>query len=248
MDPATIFQIVGTVVSLGDTVIWCITRLNTLKAQFHDAPIIVTSMIGQLYIVKIAQDQLSPLNSPNFSSDPRYRQLADQIGNALDSFGPILLALGQQLDQYDGMVAGQMTEKTRIGFLHCEREMTNLSILLDRQVSALNLLLQAIQCRTWTQQSVLVTQRESQSIIQLAQDCSSSLVGLEDVASFISEDTEAISTRFEFDDILRGTLLYQEAERSHLRQLIQTKRLRELEKTWSKTVFLASIIGGFIGW
>ncbi|KAI1152456.1 hypothetical protein F4825DRAFT_461808 [Nemania diffusa] len=224
MDPATIFQIVGTVVSLGDTVIRCITRLNTLKAQFHDAPIIVTSMIGQLYILKIAQDQLSPLNSPNFSSDPRYCQLADQIGNALDSFGPIL-----------------------IGFLHCEREMTNLLILLDRQVSALNLLLQAIQCRTWTQQSVLVTQRESQSIIQLAQDCSSSLVGLEDVASFISEDTEAISTRFEFDDILRGTLLYQEAERSHLRQLIQTTRLRELEKTWSKT-FLASIIGGFIGW
>ena len=43
MDPATIFQIVGTVVSLGDVVIKCIARLSTLKAQvrtrspnFHD--------------------------------------------------------------------------------------------------------------------------------------------------------------------------------------------------------------------
>ncbi len=102
-------------------------------------------MIGQLHMVKVAQDQLSPLNSPNFIRDPRYRQLAAQIGNALDSFGPILLALGQQLDRYEGIGASRMTAKSRMGFLHGEREMTNLSILLDRQVNALNLLLQAMQ-------------------------------------------------------------------------------------------------------
>ncbi|KAI0537496.1 G-protein alpha subunit-domain-containing protein [Xylaria digitata] len=231
MDPATIFQIVGTVVSLGDTVIKCITRLSALKAQFHDAPIIVTSMIGQLHMVKIAQDQLSPLISPNFAHDARYRQLASQIGNALDSFGPILLVLGQQLDRYEGIGADRMKARSRLGFLHGEREMTNLSILLDRQVNALNLLLSAIQCQTWTQQSEIITQKESQSILRLAQDCSSSLVGLEDVASFISENTAAISTQFEFDDVLRSTLLYQTAERSHLRQAIRAKKTKHLDNT-----------------
>ncbi|KAK5637573.1 hypothetical protein RRF57_013288 [Xylaria bambusicola] len=147
MDPATIFQIVGTVVSLGDIVIKCIARLSTLKAQFHDAPIIVTSMIGQLHMVKIAQDQLSTLGSTASTNDPRYHQLATHIGNALDSFSPILLALGQQLDRYEGIGiwADRMAARTRLGFLNGEREMTNLSILLDRQVNALNLLLQAIQ-------------------------------------------------------------------------------------------------------
>ncbi|KAF2963450.1 hypothetical protein GQX73_g10120 [Xylaria multiplex] len=229
MDPATIFQIVGTVVSLGDAVIKCITRLSTLKAQFHDAPIIVTSMIGQLHMVKIAQDQLSPLISPNFARDARYRQLASQIGNALDSFGPILLVLGQQLDRYEGIDAARMKARSRLGFLHGEREMTNLSILLDRQVNALNLLLSAMQCRTWTQQTEIITQKESQSILRLAQDCSSSLVSLEDVASFISENTDAISTQFEFDDVLRSTLLYQTAERSHLRQAIRAKKTKHLD-------------------
>ncbi|KAI0104696.1 hypothetical protein GGR51DRAFT_572650 [Nemania sp. FL0031] len=214
MDPGTIFQIVGTVVALGEAVIKCINRLSALKAQFHNAPIIVTSMIGQLYMVKIAQDQLSPLISPNFHKDPRYRQLAGQIGNGFDSFGPILLALSQQLDQYESISAGRMTARNRMGFLYSEKEMTDLSILLDRQVNALNLLLQAIQCRTWIQQSDVITQRESQTILQLAQDCSSSLAGLDDVASVISEGTTALSIRFEFDDVLRGTLLYQTAERS----------------------------------
>ncbi|KAI1421202.1 G-protein alpha subunit-domain-containing protein [Xylaria sp. FL1777] len=245
MDPATIFQIVGTVVSLGDAVIRCITRLSALKAQFHDAPIIVTSMIGQLHMVKIAQDQLSPLNSPNFTNDARYRQLAAQIGNALDSFGPILLALGQQLDRYEGTSAERMTAKSRMGFIHGEREMTNLSILLDRQVNALNLLLQAIQCQTWTQQSEVITQKESQSILRLAQDCSSSLVGLEDVASFISENTAAISTQFEFDDVLRSTLLYQAAERSHLRQAIRAKKTNELDEVSTNSLIQRRAIFGF---
>ncbi|GAW13299.1 hypothetical protein ANO14919_026800 [Xylariales sp. No.14919] len=229
MDPVTIFQTVGTIVSLGEVVIKCITRLSALKAQFHDAPIIVTSMIGQLHMVKIAQDQLSPLNSPNFAHDARYRQLASQIGNALDSFSPILLTLGRQLDRYEGSSVNRMTAKSRMGFLHGEREMTNLSILLDRQVNALNLLLSAIQCQTWTQQSDIITLKESQSILRLAQDCSSSLFGLEDVASFISENTAAISTEFEFDDVLRSTLLYQAAERSHLRQAIRAKKTKDID-------------------
>lgn len=145
MDPVTILQIVGTVVSLGDVVLRCVTRLSALKAQFHDAPIIITSMIGQLHIVRNAQEQLSPLRSPNFGHDPRYRQLASQVGNALDSFGPILLALSQHLDQFEGPGADQMTGRRRMRFLSSEKEMTNLSVLLDRQVNALNLLLQAIQ-------------------------------------------------------------------------------------------------------
>ncbi|KAI1111149.1 G-protein alpha subunit-domain-containing protein [Nemania sp. NC0429] len=235
MDPVTIVQIVGTVVSLTDVVLKCVTRLSALKARYHDAPIIITSMVGQLHIVRIAQEQLSPLISRNFGHDPRYRQLASQIGNALDSFGPILLALSQHLDQYEDSSADQMTSRRRMGFVRSEKEMTNLSILLDRQVNALNLLLQAIQCQTWAQQSDVISEMESQSILRLAQDCSSSIVGLEDVASFISENTAAISTQFEFDDILRTTLLYQAAERSHLRQAIRAKNPKDPDKASMKS-------------
>lgn len=68
---------------------------------------------------------------------------------------------------------------------------------------------------------------ESQSILQLAQDYSSSIIGLDDRSSFISEDTTGISARFDFDPIILRSKLYQEAERSHLRQAIRAGRSPE---------------------
>ncbi|KAI3322669.1 G-protein alpha subunit-domain-containing protein [Xylariaceae sp. AK1471] len=228
MDPVTILQVVGTVVSFGDAVLRCISKLSSLKAQYHDAPIIVTSMIGQLHMVKIAQDQLSCMNLPGFNHDPRYCHLATQIGNALESFSLIIMALEKHFDRYNGVDIGGMSAKSKLGFLQDERELTNLSVLLDRQVNALNLVLQALHCQRWSQQFDVITQKESYSILQMAKDCSSSLVGLDDIASFISEETTAnISAKFEFDSILRSTLLYQTAERSRLRQAIRPRRLIE---------------------
>ncbi|RYO92178.1 hypothetical protein DL764_008167 [Monosporascus ibericus] len=79
--------------------------------------------------------------------------------------------------------------------------MTDYLNLLDRQVNALNLLLQAIQ---W-----------------LAKDCSSSIIGLGDTTSLVSEDTAAISDIFDFDAVILGSRVYQAAERSHLRQAVR---------------------------
>ncbi len=95
------------------------------------------------------------------------------------------------------------------------------------------------------QQSEMITQKESQSILRLAQDCSSSLVGLEDIASFISENTAAISTQFEFDDVLRSTLLYQTAERSHLRQAIRAKKTKDIERASTDSLIRQPAAFGF---
>ncbi|KAF2690642.1 hypothetical protein K458DRAFT_61362 [Lentithecium fluviatile CBS 122367] len=147
MDPATIFQIVGTAVSLGDVVLKCITGLSSLKTKYHDAPIHISTMIGQLYIVQTALDQLSVSNGAENDRHPRYRQLASQIGNSLDSFGVLVLALQKQLDQFDSPSSSNMAAKGRIKFLWSEKELADYSSLLDRQVNALSLLLQAIQCK-----------------------------------------------------------------------------------------------------
>jgi len=145
MDPVTIFQVVGAAVSLGDVVLKCITGLSTLKTKFHDAPIHISTMIGQLYIVQTALDQLSVWNKAENDRDPRFRQLALQIGNSLDSFGVLVLALHKQLDQFDSPGPSGMAAKTRVKFLWSEKEIVDYSTLLDRQVNALSLLLQATQ-------------------------------------------------------------------------------------------------------
>jgi hypothetical protein len=142
MDPLSIVSIVSTAVSLGDVILRCITGLSALKTKYHDAPLTITTIVGQLYMVQAALTQLSTWNRPEHCRSPRYRQLASQADDALGSFGPLMLALENQLDHLD---SPSVTTKTRLEFLWNESEMTNYSVLLDRQVNALNLLLQAVQ-------------------------------------------------------------------------------------------------------
>ncbi|KAI0817940.1 G-alpha-domain-containing protein [Xylaria sp. FL0064] len=184
MDPVSIIQIVGTAVSLGDVVIKCIVGLRSLKNKYHDAPLVVSTIIGQLYMVQSALDQLAIWNKPEHGRDPRYRQLAWQIDNALDCFSPLVTTLERRLSDVE-----LMTTTQRLTFLWGEKETSDFSILLDRQVNALNLLLQAVQCNTLAEQQKLLLREESKSILQQAKDCSSSIIGLEDSASFISENT-----------------------------------------------------------
>ncbi|KAI0424573.1 G-protein alpha subunit-domain-containing protein [Xylaria sp. FL1042] len=218
MDPVTIVQIVGTAVSLGDVVIKCIVGLRSFKNRYHDAPLVVSTIIGQLYMVQSALDQLAIWNKPEHARDPRFRQLAWQIDNALDCFSLLVTTLERRLKDVESMTTTQ-----RLTFLWGEKETSDFSILLDRQVNALNLLLQAVQCNTLAQQQDLLLRKESQSILQQAKDCSSSIIGLEDSASFISENTAGISLMFDFDDVILASKIYQQAGRSHLRQAIRAQ-------------------------
>ncbi|KAI1356966.1 G-alpha-domain-containing protein [Xylaria sp. FL0043] len=218
MDPVSIVQIVGTAVSLGDVVIKCIVGLRSLKNKYHDAPLVVSTIIGQLYMVQSALDQLAIWNKPEHGRDPRYRQLAWQIDSALDCFSPLVTTLERRLSDVE-----LMTTTQRLTFLWGEKETSDFSILLDRQVNALNLLLQAVQCNTLAEQQNLLLREESKSILQQAKDCSSSIIGLEDSASFISENTAGISLMFDFDAVILTSRIYQQAGRSHLRQAIRAR-------------------------
>ncbi|RYP69095.1 hypothetical protein DL771_006326 [Monosporascus sp. 5C6A] len=70
-------------------------------------------------------------------------------------------------------------------------------------------------------QQDIISKEENQSILKLAKDCSSSIVGLSDSTSLASEDTAAISHMFDFDAVILGSRVYQAAERSHLRQAVR---------------------------
>ncbi|KAI2615187.1 hypothetical protein GGR54DRAFT_301197 [Hypoxylon sp. NC1633] len=234
MDPLTVIQIVGTVISVGDVVIRCITRLSSLKAKYHDAPIVVSTMMGQLYMVQTALDQLSVLESPELYRSPRYQHLALQVNKALDSFSPLMMTLQRDLDRLAGRVTLGMAAKNRLVFLWSEKEMTMFSMLLDRQVNALNLLLQAIQCQTWAQQQEVISRSESQSILQLAKD-NSSIVALDEKAGSVAGDTDAVSTTFDFDDTILRSRLYQDAQRSHFIQAIRAVKPPESDTRGSST-------------
>ena len=137
-------HIVSAAVSLGDVVVKCISGLTTFKTRFQDAPVHVSTMIGQLHIVQIALFKLAGWNQAE-NRNPRYQQLALNIGHSLDSFEVLILALEKHLDHIDSPNPSNMSAKSRMTFIWSEKQIVDYSTLLDRQVNALTLLLQAIQ-------------------------------------------------------------------------------------------------------
>lgn len=145
MDPVTIVQLVGTAVTLSDAVFKCIKRLHSLKAKYHDAPLVISTITGQLYMVQAALEQLKVWNRPEYERHPRYLQLAMQMDNFLECFSHVIFALANRLEDFQSDSSRTITVKQKLMFLWGEQETAEYSVLLDRQVNALNLLLQAVQ-------------------------------------------------------------------------------------------------------
>ncbi|KAI1370562.1 hypothetical protein F4677DRAFT_451234 [Hypoxylon crocopeplum] len=196
MDPISLFQVVGTVVSISDVIFKCIKRLSMLKAKYHDAPMLISTLIGQLYIVQAALDQLQALTSQ------------DLVANGCDQ--------------------AEITAKGKLTFLWNESEMINYSNLLDRQVNAESSI------TSDAMQRDMIHHEDNQSILKLAKDISSSRVGQNSASSYISKDTAAISTLFDFDTILLSSTQYQQAQKSHLRQAIRATRDQKTELPLTK--------------
>lgn len=145
MDPISILSIVGSALSVANRVAKTIGMLSELKSRYRNVPLQISTLIGQLYIVQAALEQVSSWSSSGLFSNARYQQLAAQIGTSLDSFRPLIMALQQHLDELESHEDITMTAMKKISFLWNEQELMAYSSLLDCQVNALSLFLQAVQ-------------------------------------------------------------------------------------------------------
>lgn len=100
MDPISILSIVGAALSVTKGGSQAIQTLTTLKSRYRNVPLLST-LIGQLYIVQAALDQISAwsASATDVFSSPRYQQLAEQIDTSLHCFCPLVIALQQHLHE-----------------------------------------------------------------------------------------------------------------------------------------------------
>lgn len=237
MDPVSILSIVGAALSVANGVTKAIGMLSELKSRYRNVPLQLSTVIGQLYIVQAALDQISSWSSRDLFSNPRYQQLAAQIGTALDSFRPLISALQQHLDELNSHEGIAITGMKRVSFLWNEQELMAYSSLLDCQVNALSLFLQAVQwyvrasrcvckpnnvcSKTLADQQNLVNDEDSRAILKKARDYSASIIGMSDTRSILSDctNTNTLRLEFDFDASLLASQAYRSAHRSNLRQL-----------------------------
>ncbi|KAI1073878.1 G-protein alpha subunit-domain-containing protein [Whalleya microplaca] len=180
MDPASVFQIVGTVISISDVVFKCIKRLNTLKTKYRDAPMLISTLIGQLSIIETALEQLSAWKTQELGKNPRLQRLASRIDIAFDCFSPLIIKLQKELDGIDAHESSELTTRDRLSFLWSEEGTASYLVLLGQQVTTLTLLLQVVQSTSLIRQNDIIWRERSQYILEPVRDCSLSIDSLGD--------------------------------------------------------------------
>lgn len=142
MDPVSAIGLVGSILSLADIVTRSINRLSALKTKYRQADVSLSALIGTLYVLKAALQQLAEQHP---STDVLNAELDDALTYSLDGCRTIITTLEERLDQLEKRKSGRLTSKGKASLVWHDDDIKESLALLDRQVNALNLLLQAIQ-------------------------------------------------------------------------------------------------------
>ena len=144
MDPISIVGLAGSIVSIVDVIAKSIQNLRELQQRWKAADLTVNSLIGQLFTLKTALNQIQTWMSSSLSKEPQNDQLVANLGHSLDSCSYLVTFMYDHLLLLDWTEANNLTLASKIRAVFHDSEVKDCAVYLDRQVNALNLLLTAL--------------------------------------------------------------------------------------------------------
>ena len=231
MDPVSIISLAASVSSIVGVIAKTVNALSTLQAKYRNADLSVFLLIGQLSTLKAALGQISEwIKIEGCTAQSEHLQLFEDLMVALNSCQILISILDDRIDQLAHKEGSDSLDvKGKIVFLWGEEELNMYVTHLNNQVNALSLLLSAIQCRTLSQERILLQSLESRHGIQRLRDDTSSLLWLRDSESILSRktvstfDSKVFETVFDFDGEVFNSRVYQMALRSNMKQVLSHK-------------------------
>ncbi|BCR89040.1 ankyrin repeat protein [Aspergillus chevalieri] len=228
MDPVSAFGLVSGAFQIAQIALQTAQSLTTLRGKFENADLTIWSLIGELRTIRSALIQLgdwAQFNSRD-SLSPVFNDGDEGLNVALEGCSVIMDVLSREV----AALAQGTEEGTVVGFRVRARAVWNEGIMRDHQdrlhaqVLALQLLLQACQCRTSSEQVQLLRKVENRQIIRKAAEDTATLRSRRSQYANSHAATSSLSvvqssvgeTVFDFDDTVMASPAYQHALR-HVR-------------------------------
>ncbi|THV51975.1 hypothetical protein BGAL_0093g00190 [Botrytis galanthina] len=216
MDPVSILTLTGTVFTTGKFITSLITNLIKLKSKYKSASLMASHLIGQLTTIKAALDEVSNWIATSLQGADRNEQLIFNLESSLESCHVFLLMLEDHITRLDQNGIDRQL-KGKVKLLWNESEIKKLNNYLSSQISALNLLLTAVQrhvsatfpkpnkfFRTLLDRNQLLQKTESQKVFKKVEDDRSSLSAFKS-RSRTSAETSGSHIAFDFDKEIATT-------------------------------------------
>ncbi|KAL2816396.1 ankyrin repeat-containing domain protein [Aspergillus cavernicola] len=234
MDPISAFGLISGALQVGQVITDTLAGLAHLREKYQHADLTIRTLEQQLTTIRAAITQLDDWTRVRLRDSPAEYNMSLDV--ALDGCRTVMEAFS---DEVAVLTQDTSSNETGIGFRTRMRVVWKEDVMrghqerLHSQVIALQLLVQACQCRSSAEQVELLRKAESRHIIWKVADDAATLrsstrysASRADTASNLSQRESTIgSTVFDFDRTLGASLPYQRIpERSYSRP-----------ETWSTT-------------
>lgn len=145
MDPASAIALASSVIGIVDVLTKSVTSLLHLQTKYKQADLTVSLLIGQLSTLKAALNQISEWITSSLDAVPQHEQLVSDLTISINGCKVLVLALDDRIKSFDRNAAHSLSALGKAQLLWDENGTTIYVNHLSNQISALNLLLTALQ-------------------------------------------------------------------------------------------------------
>lgn len=143
MDPITIIGTVGAVANIVDLIDKTLASLWTLHDNWKNADFTILSLISQLGSLKAALNKISEWISSDLDGNPQHHQLIIDLEDSITCCKMLIKSMDARLSKTGWNSENKLDIGSRIRILFEDKAINNFQMFIDRQTSALQLLLTA---------------------------------------------------------------------------------------------------------
>ncbi|KAH2198167.1 hypothetical protein KXW59_004345, partial [Aspergillus fumigatus] len=178
MDPFTWIGAISGVLQIAQVISQTTAGLVKLKGRFSNADLTIQSLIGELSIIESALTHLEDWAKFNARVTTKSEEYIEGLNVALDGCRAVMEVLSEEVASLVQNITGQdsiVGFRARVKVVWNEDVMRGHQERLHAQVVALQLLLQACQCRSSSEQVELLRRAENRQIIKKVADDTATL-------------------------------------------------------------------------
>ncbi|KAF2121297.1 hypothetical protein BDV96DRAFT_640692 [Lophiotrema nucula] len=224
-DPITIIGAVGAIANIIDVVTKSVKTINDIRQQWLEAELTLLSLASQLSALRAALDKIQEWMSTDLVE--AHHQLVMDLDVSMSCCKVLVHKIDDFLSELGNTVDEPLDFRSTFKLVFGSGNIDSVQKLLERQTSALTLLLTACNCKTLSEQRVILEKSTTRRALGRAKTESASLLVLRDTNSISSKWTDTmskLSVVFVFDQELFKTKVYSRVLRGSFKEVLRRQR------------------------
>ncbi|KAF2878518.1 G-protein alpha subunit-domain-containing protein [Massariosphaeria phaeospora] len=224
-DPISVIGAVGAICNIIDVVGKVTLAVNDLREKWKDADLTFLSLASQLTALRIALTKIQEWMDSDLQVI--HHQLVMDLDVSLSCCKVLVDKIDTLLSEIGRATNTPLDFNGKAKLIFGNRNLNDVQKLLERQTSALTLLLTACNCKTLADQQHLLEKPKMRKALDRAKSDSASLLvhhGTASIVSKFSDNMSKISAVFDFDQEIFSTPTYQRVLHRSWRDSLKIQR------------------------